>query len=69
MNCKKYVLTNTGDTSVNFNYRRCDDNMWMYQVALKPAQTKTIFLLEDSFSTAFQTVSLVDEGNFPPISE
>ena len=70
MNCKKYVLTNTGNTEVNFNYRRCDDAMWVYQVPLKPAQTKNIFLLENTYSTAFPTkIVLNDEGDFPPTSD
>jgi hypothetical protein len=70
MNCKKYVLTNTGDTSVNFNYRRCDDAMWMYQVPLKSNQTKNIFLLNNTYSTAFPTkIVLNDEGDFPPASD
>ena len=36
MACSKYTLTNTGSTIVNFNYRRCSDFMWQYQVELKP---------------------------------
>jgi cell division septation protein DedD len=70
MNCKKYVLTNTGTTEVNFNYRRCDDAMWMYQVPLKSNQTKNIFLLENTYDTAFPTkIVLNDEGDFPPASD
>ena len=44
MACSKYTLTNTGTTQVNFNYRRCDDAMWEYQVELEPNQTKNIWL-------------------------
>ena len=36
MACSKYILTNTGSTIVTFNYRRCDDGMWSYQVELEP---------------------------------
>ena len=36
MACSKYTLTNTGSTLVNFNYRRCDDALWQYQVELNP---------------------------------
>ena len=69
MNCKKYTLTNTGETSVNFTYRRCDDTMWQYQVPLEPGQTKNIFSVEDSFSSAFSnSILLTDEGKFPPDS-
>jgi len=67
MNCNKYILTNTGSTIVNFNYRRCDDTMWEYQVELQPNQTKNIWLIEGTYSTAFyDLIYLVDEGLFPP---
>jgi len=68
MDCKKYVLTNTGNTTTSFNYRRCDDTMWEYQVPLKPNQTKNIWLIDGTYSTAFSTsIVLSDEGVFPPI--
>ena len=68
MSCKKYVLTNTGSTNTTFNYRRCDDAMWEYQVSLKPNQTKNIWLFDGTFSTAFPTsIVLGNEGVFPPV--
>ena len=67
MACSKYTLTNTGSTVVNFNYRRCDDSMWEYQVELSPNQTKNVWLINNSYSTAFaQNIVLVDDGAFPP---
>ena len=36
MTCSKYGLTNTGTTAVNFNYQRCEDFLWEYQVNLNP---------------------------------
>ena len=69
MACSKYTLTNTGDTLVNFNYRRCDDAMWEYQVELEPNQTKNIWLIDNSYSVAptFKShILLVDDGAFPP---
>jgi hypothetical protein len=27
MNCKKYVITNTGNKITTFNYRRCDEGL------------------------------------------
>jgi hypothetical protein len=69
MACSKYTLTNTGSTSVNFNYRRCDDSMWQYQVNLDPNETKNIWLINQTYSiaTLFQpNVVLVDDGVFPP---
>ena len=72
MACSKYTLTNTGSTIVNFNYRRCDDSLWEYQVELNPGQTKNIWLLNGTFSIApvYTTmISLINQGAFPPISE
>lgn len=72
MACSKYTLTNTGSTIVNFNYRRCDDSLWEYQVELTPSQTKNIWLINGTFSIApvyNSIISLVDQGPFPPISE
>jgi hypothetical protein len=57
---------------VNFNYRRCDDSLWDYQVELTPGQTKNIWLINGTFSIApvyNSIISLVDQGPFPPISE
>ena len=72
MACSKYTLTNTGSTIVNFNYRRCDDSLWEYQVELNPGQTKNIWLLNGTFAIApvYTTmISLINQGPFPPISE
>jgi hypothetical protein len=69
MACSKYTLTNTGSTIANFNYQRCDDAMWQYQVALTPNQTKNIWLLNGTYSTAFSTsIVEVDLGVFPPLN-
>ena len=72
MACSKYTLTNTGSTIVNFNYRRCDDSMWDYQVELTPGQTKNIWLINGTFAISpvySSIISLVNQGPFPPISE
>jgi len=69
MACSKYTLTNTGATSVNFSYRRCDDSMWEYQVDLTPAQTKNIWLIDGTYTVAelFKSeILLVNDGAFPP---
>jgi hypothetical protein len=69
MACSKYTLTNTGTTQVNFNYRRCDDALWEYQVELEPNQTKNIWLIDNSYSIAplfVPNVVLVNDGVFPP---
>ena len=49
MACSKQTLTNTGTTEINFNYRRCDDSLWEYQVNLEPNEVKNIWSLDDTF--------------------
>ena len=65
MDCVKYVLTNTGSTLATFNYRRCDDTMWQYQVPLNAGQTKNIWLLDETYSTAFTTIVINNQSVFP----
>jgi hypothetical protein len=70
MACSKYTLTNTGSTIVNFNYRRCDDSLWEYQVELNQNQTKNIWLIDNTYSIAptyVNSVVLINEGVFPPV--
>ena len=66
MACSKYILTNTGSTIVTFNYRRCDDGMWEYQVELEPNQNKNIWLIDNTYSSANVTIVVDNEGAFPP---
>ena len=69
MACSKYTLTYSGSTIINFNYRRCDDSMWEYQVTLSPNQTKNIWLIDNTFqiSPVYRTSLVnVDQGVFPP---
>jgi hypothetical protein len=71
MACSKYTLTNTGSTTVNFSYRRCDDSLWEYQVELTPNQTKNIWVINGTYTIAplYQSmISLVNQGAFPPIN-
>lgn len=68
MACSKYTLTNTGSTAVNFNYRRCDDSMWQYQVNLDPSETKNIWLINGTYHVAqiFEpSIVLIDDGAYP----
>ena len=70
MACSKYTLTNTGTTITTFNYRRCDDSMWQYQVELLPNQTKNIWLIDNTYSLSsfyVNNIVLVNDGVFPPI--
>ncbi len=68
MACSKYTLTNTGSTSVNFSYRRCDDSMWEYQVNLNPNETKNIWLINGTYDAANlfdSSILLVNYGAYP----
>jgi hypothetical protein len=70
MACSKYTLTNTGSTSVNFSYRRCDDSMWDYQIQLSPNQVKNIWVTDGTYTVAplFKpSISLINDGVFPPV--
>jgi hypothetical protein len=54
---------------VNFNYQRCDDTLWQYQVELSPNQTKNIWLVNGTYASAElfqQSIVIVNEGVFPP---
>ena len=71
MACSKYILTNTGSTMINFNYRRCDDSMWEYQVNLSPNETKNIWLIDGTYGIAplyKGSVALTNTGVFPPLN-
>lgn len=69
MACSKYTLTNTGDTTVNFSYRRCDDSLWEFQVELLPNQVKNIWVIDGTYTVAplfKSSILLVNNGVFPP---
>jgi hypothetical protein len=70
MACSKYTLTNTGSTTVNFSYQRCDDALWDYQVELAPNQTKNIWVINGTYTVAAafkNVISFVNQGVFPPV--
>ena len=66
MACSKYYLVNTGSTIVTFNYQRCDDALWQYQVELAPSEAKNIWLLDNTYSSASSSaIQLTNLGTFP----
>lgn len=68
MSCIKYTLTNTGTTIINFNYQKCADNLWIYQVELEPNQTKNIWVQNQTLQIPqyfLQTLEIVNDGEFP----
>ena len=70
MACTKYTIFNTGNTVINFSYRKCDDSMWEYQVELLPGETKNIWFIDNTFiipQSFAQFVVIDNQGSFPPI--
>lgn len=66
MACSKYILVNSGSTTITFSYQRCDDALWQYQIELLSGETKNIWLLDGTFSSAFQNqFILTNLGSFP----
>lgn len=69
MACSKYTISNTGSTICNFNYRRCDDSLWQYQVEIIPNEIKNIWLIDNTYSNAEsfnQELVITNRGVFPP---
>ena len=68
MDCCKLVLINTGSTNANFNYQRCSDSQWFYQVGLRPNEKKNIWCFSGTYETTFETI-LINETicPFPPM--
>ena len=67
MACKKYSIINKGSSTITFNYRRCDDGMWEYQETLMVGESKNVWFIPGTFSTASNnSLQITDEGTFPP---
>lgn len=69
MSCKKYILTNTGATTINFNYMNCEDNQYLFQVDLLPQQTKNIWFVNGTFQMSnyfSQSLVISEDVVFPP---
>lgn len=66
MSCKKYTLTNTGTTFFYFNYRKCSEADFQYQIKLKPGQTRNIWLIDGTFSSPpGLNIEIKNQGVFP----
>ena len=69
MGCRKYTLQNTGTTIVSFNYLRCEDAIWQYNLELFPGQVRNIWLYDYTFSiTNFDApqITFLENTIFPP---
>ena len=60
MPCTKFILFNSGDTSVNFTYTKCSDNQIETQVELLPNERKTIWAINDDISFPILYVGNID---------
>ena len=65
MACSKYTLRNTGTSRALFNYRRCQDAIWQYEVPLNPGQSKNIWLIDGTYSTISRNIQVTNDGPFP----
>jgi surface protein len=65
MACSKYTLRNTGTSRALFNYRRCQDAIWQYEVPLNPGQSKNIWLIDGTYSTISRNIQVTNDGAFP----
>jgi hypothetical protein len=68
MNCKKYKLTNNENTLQYFSYQKCNDTIWNNQIKLLPGQTKTVKIIEGTFSSTGK-ISIEKEDDLPIITE
>ena len=68
MSCTKFILFNSGDTSVNFTYTKCSDNQIETQVELLPNERKSIWAINDniSFPNLFVgKIDIIEKSIFP----
>ena len=69
MSCKKITIFNNGPSIISFNYQRCSDSQWEYNVNLYQGQTKNIWALDNTFQYPefFSTeLTVENQENFPP---
>jgi hypothetical protein len=67
MACSKFSLSNTGSTAF-FNYRKCENQILRLQSRINTNQTKTIWLVDGSYSTPFTNIDVTNDGVFPPVT-
>jgi len=67
MACKKYTITNNNTETVGFSYQKCSNTVWVYDATIDPGQTKSVWLIDNTFtSPSSQPLDVIDDGNFPP---
>lgn len=50
MECYKYTISNLGSEVASFNYQKCSNSQWEYNVELLPNESKNIWALDGSFN-------------------
>lgn len=50
MECYRYSISNLGSEIISFNYQKCNNYQWEYNVELLPNESKNIWALEGSFN-------------------
>ena len=69
MACKKYTVTNNNTETVTFAYQKCSNTVWVYDAIVAPGQTKSVWLIDNTFSSpSSQPLNIIDDGSFPPDS-
>ena len=69
MSCKKYTVTNNNTETVTFAYQKCSNTVWVYDATVAPGQTKSVWLIDNTFSSpSSQPLDIIDDGSFPPAS-
>lgn len=69
MACKKYTVTNNNTETVTFAYQKCSNTVWVYDATVAPGQTKSVWLIDNTFSSPpSQPLDIIDDGSFPPSS-
>jgi hypothetical protein len=70
MACSFCTILNTGTTLAYFNYMKCEDSQWAYQVELVPFESKQIWLYNNtlSYAPAYYRQITTSCSQFPPVS-
>ena len=68
MACRKYTISNNGSFTQTYTYQECNNLMWNYDFTIEPGQIRTIWLINGTYTApATSTLSVTDDGLFPPI--
>jgi len=72
MACSSYRITNSSNSEfVYYNYQRCDNSLFEYQVEVPPGETNTFWAIDGTLkSSPFydNVVDIKNYGQFPPVN-